>query len=152
METAATKWLWAYYNIKSIEVDCTPEHVYTNMGLLNDDDDDFQNLTKKLSAVNTNAKLYAYDVATDTEKKVGTATFDLRNLGGVNYNNANKSEALYKIFNGTNVEKAQFGYIIYYNNGANVTRFSVRIPVKVTYEWGTFKTYVTVAIHRTLGN
>ena len=152
METAATKWLWAYYNIKSIEVDCTPENVYTNMGMLNDDDDDFKNLTKKLSAVNTNAKLYAYDVATDKEKKVGTATFDLRNLNGVNYNNANKSEALYKIFNGTNVEKAQFGYIIYYNNGANVTRFSVRIPVKVTYEWGTFKTYVTVAIHRTLGN
>ena len=152
METAATKWLWAYYNIKSIEVDCTPENVYTNMGMLNDDDDDFKNLTKKLSAVNTNAKLYAYDVATDLEKKVGTATFDLRNLNGVNYNNANKSEALYKIFNGTNVEKSQFGYIIYYNNGANVTRFSVRIPVKVTYEWGTFKTYVTVAIHRTLGN
>ena len=152
METAATKWLWAYYNIKSIEVDCTPENVYTNMGMLNDEDDDFQKLTKKLSEVNTNAKLYAYDVATDTEKKVGTANFDLRNLGGVNYNNANKSEALYKIFNGTNVEKAQFGYIIYYNNGANVTRFSVRIPVKVTYEWGTFKTYVTVAIHRTLGN
>lgn len=152
METSATKWLWAYYNIKSIEVDCTPENVYTNMGMLNDDDDDFQNLTKKLSAVNTNAKLYAYDVASDSEKKVGTATFDLRNLNGVNYNNANKSEDLYKIFNGTNVEKAQFGYIIYYNNGANVTRFSVRIPVKVTYEWGTFKTYVTVAIHRTLGN
>ena len=152
METAATKWLWAYYNIKSIEVDCTPENVYTNMGMLNDEDDDFQKLTKKLSEVNTNAKLYAYDVATDLEKKVGTATFDLRNLNGVNYNNANKSEALYKIFNGTNVEKAQFGYIIYYNNGANVTRFSVRIPVKVTYEWGTFKTYVTVAIHRTLGN
>lgn len=152
METAATKWLWAYYNIKSIEVDCRPENVYTNMGMLNDEDDDFQKLTKKLSEVNTNAKLYAYDVATDLEKKVGTATFDLRNLGGVNYNNANKSEALYKIFNGTNVEKAQFGYIIYYNNGANVTRFSVRIPVKVTYEWGTFKTYVTVAIHRTLGS
>ena len=110
------------------------------------------NTCKKLSAVNTKAKLYAYNVADDTEKKVGTATFDLRNLGGVNYNNANKSEALFKIFNGTNVEKAQFGYIIYYNNGANVTRFSVRIPVKVTYEWGTFKTYVTVAIHRTLGN
>ena len=152
METAATKWLWAYYNIKSIEVDCTPENVYTNMGMLNDEDDDFQKLTKKLSEVNTNAKLYAYDVATDLEKKVGTATFDLRNLNGVNYNNANKSEALFNIFNGTNVEKAQFGYIIYYNNGANVTRFSVRIPVKVTYEWGTFKTYVTVAIHRTLGN
>lgn len=152
METAATKWLWAYYNIKSIEVDCTPENVYTNMGMLNDDDDDFQNLTKKLSAVNTNAKLYAYDVATESEKKVGTAKFDLRNLNGVNYNNANQSEDLYKIFNGTNVEKAQFGYIIYYNNGANVTRFSLRIPVKVTYEWGTFKTYVTVAVHRTLGN
>lgn len=152
METAATKWLWAYYNIKSIEVDCTPENVYTNMGMLSDGDDDFKNLNKKLSAVNTNAKLYAYDVATDSEKKVGTANFDLRNLGGVNYNNANKSEALFKIFNGTNVEKAQFGYIIYYNNGANVTRFSVRIPIKVTYEWGTFKTYVTVAIHRTLGN
>lgn len=152
METAATKWLWAYYNIKSIEVDCTPSKVYTNMGKLNDEDDDFDNLNTLLSAVNTNAKLYAYDAVSNSEKKVGTANFDLRNLGGVNYNNANKSEALFKIFNGTNVEKAQFGYIIYYNNGANVTRFSVRIPIKVTYEWGTFKTYVTVAIHRTLGN
>lgn len=152
METAATKWLWAYYNIKSIEVDCTPSHVYTNMGKLNDEDDDFANLNTLLSAVNTNAALYAYDAVSDSEKKVGTANFDLRNLGGVNYNNANKSEALYKIFNGTNKDKEQFGYIIYYNNGANVTRFSVRIPIKVTYEWGTFKTYVTVAIHRTLGN
>lgn len=152
METAATKWLWAYYNIKSIEVDCTSSHVYTNMGKLNDEDDDFANLNTLLSAVNTNAKLYAYDADTDSEKKVGKATFDLRNLHGVNYNSADKSEALYNIFNGTNVDKAQFGYIIYYNNGANVTRFSVRIPIKVTYEWGSFKTYVTVAIHRTLGN
>ena len=152
METAATKWLWAYYNIKSIEVDCTPSNVYTNMGMLDDDDDDFQNLTKKLSDVTTNAKLYAYNVATQTEGNVGKAEFDLRDLGGVNYNNAAKSEALYKIFNGTNLDKEQFGYIIYYNNGSHVTRFSVRIPIKVTYEWGTFKTYVTVAIHRTLGN
>lgn len=152
METAATKWLWAYYNIKSIEVDCTPSKVYTNMGKLDDEDDDFDKLNTLLSAVNTNAKLYAYDAVSTSEKKVGTANFDLRNLGGVNYNNANKSEALYKIFNGTNKDKEQFGYIIYYNNGANVTRFSVRIPIKVTYEWGTFKTYVTVAIHRTLGN
>ena len=87
-----------------------------------------------------------------TEGNVGKAEFDLRDLGGVNYNNAAKSEALYKIFNGTNLDKEQFGYIIYYNNGSHVTRFSVRIPIKVTYEWGTFKTYVTVAIHRTLGN
>lgn len=152
METPATKWLWAYYNIKSIEVDCTPSHVYTNMGKLDDEDDDFQNLNTLLSAVNTNAALYAYDAVSDSEKKVGKATFNLRNLNGVDYNSADKSEALYKIFNGTNVDKAQFGYIIYYNNGSHVTRFSVRIPIKVTYEWGTFKTYVTVAIHRTLGN
>lgn len=152
METAATKWLWAYYNIKSIEVDCTPSNVYTNMGLLDDQDDDFQKLDKKLSVVAPNARLYAYDNATQSEKQVGTATFNLRYLNGVNYNDAGKSEDLYKIFNGTNKDKEQFGYIIYYNSGANVTRFSVRIPIKVTYEWGTFKTYVTVAIHRTLGN
>ena len=154
METAATKWLWAYYNIKSIEVDCTPSNVYTNMGMLADQDDDFQNLTKKLSDVNTNAKLFAYNFATDSEEPVGTANFNLRSFGGVNYNNAAKSEDLYKIFKGTHptISKKRLGYIIYYNNGANVTRFSVRIPIKVTYEWGTFKTYVTVAIHRTLGN
>lgn len=154
METPATKWLWAYYNIKSIEVDCTPSNVYTNMGQLDDQDDDFQKLTKKLSDVNTNAALLAYDFARNSEETVGTATFNLRNFGGVNYNNAAKSEDLYKIFNGTHpsISKKRFGYIIYYNNGANVTRFSVRIPIKVTYEWGTFKTYVTVAIHRTLGN
>lgn len=152
METAATKWLWAYYNIKSIKVDCTPSHVYTNMGMLDDEDDDFKNLTKKLSEVNTNAALLAYDFASNSEETVGTATFNLRNFGGVNYNTAAKSEDLYKIFNGTNKQKERFGYIIYYNNGANVTRFSVRIPIEVSYEWGTFKTYVTVAIHRTLGN
>ena len=152
METAATKWLWAYYNIKSIKVDCTPSHVYTNMGMLDDEDDDFKNLTKKLSEVNTNAALLAYDFARNSEETVGTATFNLRNFGGVNYNTAAKSEDLYKIFNGTNKQKERFGYIIYYNNGANVTRFSVRIPIEVSYEWGTFKTYVTVAIHRTLGN
>ena len=94
METPATKWLWAYYNIKSIEVDCTPSKVYTNMGQLDDQDDDFQNLTKKLSDVNTDARLYAYDYATQSEKQVGTSNFDLRNFGGVNYNNAAKSEQL----------------------------------------------------------
>lgn len=152
METAATKWLWAYYDIKSIKVDCTPSNVYTNMGLLDDDDDDFKNLNRKLSDVNENVELKAYDYATKKEKQVGTATFNLRNFGGVNYNNVAKSEDLYKFFNGTNKQKERFGYIIYYNNGANVTRFSVRIPIEVTYAWGTFKTYVTVAIHRTLGN
>lgn len=157
METAATKWLWAYYNIKSIKIDCTPSNVYTNMGMLNDDDDDFKNLNKTLNTVTTDARLYAYDAVSKTEKQTGVANFNLRSydngtLMPTNFNDATKSEALYKLFNGTNKQKEKFGYIIYYNNGANVTRFSVRIPIEVTYEWGTFKTYVTVAIHRTLGN
>lgn len=48
--------------------------------------------------------------------------------------------------------KEALGQIKYENNGNNVADFMVRIPVTVTYEWGTINTYVDCAVENTLGN
>lgn len=42
--------------------------------------------------------------------------------------------------------------LTYSNIGNNVKSFTVRIPVKVTYKWGTVKTHVDVAVKGTEGN
>lgn len=145
MEKVENKWLWAYYGVKSITVDCTPAHVKTNMGKAVSKENIFANMDNTLGNITTKARLKAWN-GTAEESAVAKCSFDLSA-----YNSADKSEALYKEFNGKDRAK-KFGYIIYYNNGDNVTCFAVRLPISIEYTWGTIKTYVTIGIDRTLGN
>lgn len=48
--------------------------------------------------------------------------------------------------------KSEFGYIYYENNGENVEKFNVKVPVTVSYTWGDFQTYVVITIDRTKSN
>lgn len=45
-----------------------------------------------------------------------------------------------------------YGTITYKNNGSNVQAFKVKIPVVVTYKWGTVKTAVYMDVKNTEGN
>lgn len=45
-----------------------------------------------------------------------------------------------------------FGKVRYENNGLTVGEFKVRIPVKVTYDWGTINTQIDVTIGKTIQN
>lgn len=45
-----------------------------------------------------------------------------------------------------------FGKVRYENNGLTVGDFKVRIPVKVTYDWGTINTQIDVTIGKTVHN
>lgn len=139
MEKPSTKWLWAYYNVKSITVDCTPSKVWTNMHGLN----------TTLDKVDPN---YAYIRADEARNFTHTYSFDLHNLNGVNYNYASKSADLYKLFKEDEAVRKTIGYIYYDNNGDNVNEFDVIVPITVSYEWGTFTQKVKIHIKDTLGN
>lgn len=146
MDSKANKWLWAYYGVKSITVDCTPSKVKTNMGNAVSQENMFADMNKYLGNVTTKARLKAWN-GTSEVSAAATVNFVLSQ-----YNKAEKSEELYNLFNGEAKDKKKFGYIIYYNNGDNVTCFAVRLPISIEYTWGTIKTYVTIGIDRTLGN
>jgi archaellum component FlaC len=141
------KWLWAYYNINRIEVDCNPDHVTTtiNGGSLE---------TTTLGSVTGQVRLYPATAAQHNALQLPAKyTFNtlIGRVGG-NYNSANLNENLLTYLEGSANGKANFGYIFYENNGLNVTQFTVRIPLVIYYEWGHFKTYTDVVINTTLGN
>ena len=48
--------------------------------------------------------------------------------------------------------KAKYGYLLYENLSSTVQEFTVRVPLEVTYEWGTVVTYADVKIKNTHSN
>ena len=48
--------------------------------------------------------------------------------------------------------KDTYGTVTYTNNGNAVGAFNLRLPVTVTYKWGTVKSYVIIPVEKTLGN
>ena len=50
------------------------------------------------------------------------------------------------------LNNGDFGKVYYENNGLTVQDFKIRIPVTVTYDWGTIETYIDVTIKRTQQN
>ncbi len=116
-------WYFGYYNIKNLTVDI--EGITTTMGggTLG---------TTKLNSITKQC------------------TFEQIGGGDVNFTSYNKAAsgnaATY------NAIKEALGQIKYVNNGNNVADFTVRIPVIVTYEWGTINTYVDCTVENTLGN
>ena len=50
------------------------------------------------------------------------------------------------------VEGGKYGYLLYENLSSTVQTFTVRLPLEVTYEWGTVVTYADVKIKNTHSN
>ena len=146
MEARENKWLWAYYNINRIEVDLNHGHVTT----------DLHNGTLGKTPLSNFSGLVRLYPATAAQRSAvlpaGAKTFETLIGGNLHgYNSSNASGDLVDYLEGTPNGKANFGYIFYENNGLNVTKFTVRIPVTIYYAWGHFKTYVDVLIDTTLG-
>ena len=45
-----------------------------------------------------------------------------------------------------------FGYLVYDNNGQVLDQFQIRVPLDITYYWGTLRTYVDITVNNTQGN
>ena len=116
-------WYFGYYNIKNLTVNIDEITTTLSGGTLG---------VTKLSAISSQVVF--------TQLGGGDVDF-------TSYNNAESgTNATYKAI------KEALGQIKYENNGNNVADFMVRIPVTVTYEWGTINTYVDCAVENTLGN
>ena len=44
------------------------------------------------------------------------------------------------------------GKFYYYNNGTTLGKFTIRVPLEVTYKWGTIYTEVDLNINKTIQN
>jgi hypothetical protein len=155
MESPENKWLWSYYNINRIGIDLNPSQVYTDIH------GEAENRETAQPLSNFTGLLRLYPATAQNRnalKQAGPCTFETL-IGkstaspthGI-YASANKSADLVEYLEGTANGKANFGYIYYENNGLNVTKFTLWIPVTVYYEWGHFKTELKVVVNRTLGN
>ncbi|MCQ2212328.1 MAG: hypothetical protein MJZ36_01685 [Bacteroidaceae bacterium] len=146
MELPNTKWLYAYYNIKAITVDCTPSKVYTNM----------HGLDIKTTTLDKVSPEYAYIRADKNLNKIHTYTFDFKSFCGTthteNFNKVAMSEKLFKNMNEAEHCREKYGYVYYENNGDDVNEFDVIFPVTVTYEWGQITTNIKLHIIDTLGH
>lgn len=143
METLENKWLWAFYNINRIELDLNANNVTTDL-------DGGQLGKTALSKFSGTVNLFPATAAQHSALKPA-AKFSFPTLIA-GYNSSNSSADLVDYLEGTQNGKANFGYIFYENNGLNVTKFTVRIPVTIYYGWGHIKDYIDVPIDTTLGH
>lgn len=163
MNEPGTKWLWAYYDIHRIAIDCNPAKVTTTMHYGSEGN---KETWKTLAEVNNNNKpgqqylrLWADEIGTVSKNY----DFDLSAFYGVNYDFQSKSNDLYELLKYRGELKTDYtaeqyaarealGYIYYDNNGWNVSEFKVRVPISIHYEWGVLYSSVEILVKNTIGN
>lgn len=127
-------WFWAYYGVSAVSADLT----YDNVMLQFEGSDKWV----KLSSVTNELSLYGKTAAGHVVRNgVLTSTFNL-----ASYNNSAYNSVLHSYLNNN------LGSIHYTNNGDVVKKFSVKVPVTITYEWGQIKTDVVINIDNTIGH
>ena len=131
-------WFMNFYGINAITVDVTPGKVYTDMN-----GGDIDKTT--LASVTTKARLY-------TESATGKAATEHKFTFKTDFTKLNSSSQNDEAKQYIADHKSEFGYIYYENNGENVEKFKVKVPVTVSYTWGDFQTYVLIEIDRTKNN
>ena len=170
------QWLWAYYNVKNIIVDLSPNKVLTNLSSSGTNGSDWSN-PQTMDKVSNMVQLRGLNDRRDEIPygPFGTidSNFPLR-TSPYDFNAVSENEKLIEYMGLDNaeqetldLEKARFGYIKYYNNGQNVHDFEVKVPVTVVYDWGKIipydeyredvnpndeKGYLLIHIHYTRGN
>lgn len=132
----ANKWFWAYYGVNAITVNVDPAAVQTDMH--------HTGKFEALKNVTELAELYTYGVNGTINKGSYKFEFDLSA-----YDAASKNADLLKYIE---EHKGVFGAIFYKNNGENVTDFTLKIPVTISYTWGDFYDTLVVKVVRTQGN
>jgi len=133
-------WFWAYYNLEKITIDLTPAKVHTTMH--------YNDWNKTMADVTSMAEL------TDLDGGKGLKTYDFSSeIAGKNTAAQEAAiEAAMGINPANNTKKAKFGAIKYVNNGGNVTKFSVRVPIILEYFWGKIYDTIEIEIDSTTGN
>ena len=127
-------WFWAYYGVSGISVDLTKANVEIKF--------DGEDKWVKLNTVTNKLELYGKTAAGKTVRDgVLKSTFNLASYNVKAYNSL-VEKAL----------KAKLGSIHYTNNGDVVKKFSVKVPVTITYEWGQIMTDVVINIDNTIGH
>lgn len=127
-------WFWAYYGVSAISADLR----YDNVMLQFEGSDKWV----KLSSVTNELALYGKNAdGSIVRDNVLTSTFNLASYNSSAYNSLVESTL-----------KAKLGSIHYTNNGDVVKKFSVKVPVTITYEWGQIKTDVVINIVATTGH
>ena len=145
----ANQWLWAFYNVKSVKIDVTPSKVKTNMHQSN------VNTFKPLSQITTRARLRALDASGNAAQTATIVFADNLPSYPTAYNMASMNDKLNEdlgLVPADVAKKALFGGLYYENNGENVEKFDVIVPIEINYGWGRFLASVKVRIDRTLGN
>lgn len=127
-------WFWAYYGVSAISADLRYDNVKLQF--------EGSNEWVKLSSVTNELALYG-KTATGSIVRDGvlTSTFNL-----ASYNNSAYNALVLRTL------QAKLGSIHYTNNGDVVKKFSVKVPVTITYEWGEIKTDVVINIDATTGH
>lgn len=127
-------WFWAYYGVSGISVDLTKANVEIKF--------DGEDKWVKLNTVTNKLELYGKTAAGKIVRDgVLKSTFNLARYNVKAYNSL-VEKAL----------KANLGSIHYTNNGDVVKKFSVKVPVTITYEWGQIMTDVVINIDNTIGH
>jgi len=134
-------WFWAYYMLNKITIDMDPAHIETNMH--------YGTWGHYMSEVTNLAELYAWPSGAKA-----AVTYDFGALINA-FNRADKEAQIEQVMGldpVNNTNKLNFGAIKYVNNGGNVTKFSVRIPIILEYYWGTIYDTIEIEIDATAGN
>ena len=126
-ETLEGENYWKYYDVSKIEADIEGITTTLNGGTLGETN--LSGITNRLAFVyvkpgQTLAERTAVPEVVPTETDIKTAIQD------------NKD----------------YGQLYYKNNGVTVGGFKIRVPIVVTYKWGTIKSYVDCEIGNTIGN
>ena len=129
------QWFWGYYDINGLTLDMNPAHIYTNLHS--------GTAFKKLNEISTKVDLYGLASGTPF-RNAHTYNFDCT------WDNSAAKNSLLLADMETN--KSKYGVIYYQNNGDNVDKFTVRIPMCIHYVWGSFWTTLELTIDTTLGN
>ena len=95
-------------------------------------------------------------VAADIEN--ATTTLNGGTLGSTKLSSVTKNVKLYfgedksttNVF--TALKVGDNGKFYYYNNGTTLGKFTIRVPLEVTYKWGTIYTEVDLNINKTIQN
>ena len=128
-------WLFAYYNVSKVEVDCG----MTRTNLNNSD------ITKTYLKDITNEIIITY---VDKDKKEHT---NVNGKYSANIPYYGENSASYGTVDFYESLVRRFGAIKYYNNGNNVSEFDLIIPIYVTYDWGTIKVEAKLHVDHTMG-
>lgn len=126
-------WFWSFYRINGVTVDLRDTEVLTNMHQTS------ATTFVPMANVTSQAEI-VFHGGGNNQKTVAL------NLTG--YNSASQNAAI------TTYLEQQFEQVAvyYYNNGDNVAEFDVKIPVTISYQWGSFTDYIDLKIKTTRGN